>query len=159
MEDNNTNEIWVDIPGYNGIYQVSNIGRVKTNRSGVRILSQYESMGYYSVDLYFNKKRKKIKVHKLVAMAFLGHTPCGHKSVIDHKNNNLKNLQVVTSRYNSSKTKKDGSTSKYNGVSFDKERNKWRASIYINGRRLNLGRYDCELKAHIAYSDKLKSIL
>ena len=98
-------------------------------------------------------------VHQLVAMAFLGHVPCGHKIVVDHinhdkLNNRLENLQLITNRENCSKDVKNKS-SKYTGVSWDKARNKWVSQIKINGKTVPLGRYKCELVASIVYQKKL----
>ena len=153
-------EIYKDIPGYKGMYQVSNLGNVKSFRkSKERILKpSIGDKGYYVVTL-FNKRR----IHQLVAEAFLNHTPCGMKLVIDHINNDkldnrVENLQVVTQRFNTSKTEGKG-TSKYKGVSWYKKYNKWIAQITIDRKRINLGYFNCELAASLAYQNKLKTIL
>lgn len=53
-------EIWKDIEGYEGLYQISNLGRVK-NIKTKRILKQYNIKGYLCVYLYsYKNKRKKI---------------------------------------------------------------------------------------------------
>jgi hypothetical protein len=155
-------EIWKDIPGYEGIYQVSDLGNVKSLRfNKEKILKPgVNGSGYYTVVLCKGKRKTK-KVHKLVAMAFLNHNPDGYKLVVDHKdndklNNILSNLQLISQRENSSKDKKG--TSKHTGVSWDKERNKWKSSISINGKLKNLGRFNCELAAHHAYEKKLDEI-
>lgn len=66
-------EIWKDIAGYEGLYQVSNFGRVKSIRFGKeRILKPFKTgKGYLQVCLYKNNKRKKYYVHRLVAQTFL----------------------------------------------------------------------------------------
>ena len=152
-------EIYKDIPGYKGMYQVSNLGNVKSFRkSKERILKpSIGDKGYYVVTL-FNKRR----IHQQVAEAFLNHTPCGMKLVIDHINNDkldnrVENLQVVTQRFNTSKTEGKG-TSKYKGVSWYKKYNKWIAQITIDRKRINLGYFNCELAASLAYQNKLKTI-
>jgi ribosomal protein L15E len=72
-------------------------------------------------------------------MAFLNHTPCGYKIVVDHIDNNIKtdnrleNLQLITQRENVSKDIKNTS-SKYIGVCWHKKAKKWRSSIQINGK-------------------------
>ena len=111
-------EVWKDIPGYEGIYQASDQGRIKSlerlvrNGSGSqrlvkeRILSENKNTDtYYSVMLYKNNESKMKQIHKLVAMAFLGHVPDGNKIVVDHidhdkLNNKVSNLEVVTQREN-----------------------------------------------------------
>jgi hypothetical protein len=164
-------EIWKDIPGYEGIYQVSDIGNVKSLERKVlygdkpktikeKILkTELSPCGYLRVTLCNNNSRKHIKVHMLVAMTFLNHKPDGtHKICIDHINNNkldnrLVNLQLITNRENTSKDKKDG-TSKYVGVR-SSAINKWRAEIYINGNTKNLGTFTDEYEAHLAYGKAL----
>ena len=167
-------EIWKDIPNYEGIYQVSNLGNVKSlsreNYSGKgmkiskeRILKQnLDNRYYYQVKLYKDKKLKTFKVHKLVAMAFLNHVPCGYKLVVDHindnpKDNRVENLQIVTQRENAFKSQGKYS-SQYKGVLWDKERNKWQAKIYVNGKTKYLGRFDSEYQAHLKYQEALNNM-
>ena len=144
-------------------YEVSNLGRVRSNKCGKsRILKQsVEGSGYNYVGLMFGKKVKIKKVHKLVAVAFLNHTPNGHEMVVDHidnnkSNNTLTNLQIITPRENSSKEKRG--ISKYTGVSWNKGVKKWHSYIQINGKRKHLGYFEYEIDAHNAYQIKLKEI-
>ena len=167
-------EIWKDIPNYEGIYQVSNLGNVKSlsrlmNKGKVvfvskeKIMNKYISKdGYYSVTLSKEKKSITIKNHQLVAIAFLGHKLCGHELVIDHINDNkldnrVDNLQIVTARYNTLKTKENYS-SQYKGVIWDKERDKWISRIKINGKTNFLGRFSSEHEAHLSYQKALEEI-
>lgn len=168
-------ETWKDIPNYEGLYQVSNFGNVKSlerviYRSNGRPYTVKEiilkgiidSTEYLTVWLCKDGEPKIFKVHQLVAMAFLGHTPCGHKIVIDHIDNNrtnnmLDNLQLTTPRHNVSKDIKVG-TSKYIGVSWDKANRKWVSIIMINGKNNFLGRFNTEIDAHNAYQKRLKDI-
>ena len=160
-------EIWKDIPGYEGFYEVSNLGRVKSlgndKTKKEKILKQnLDSTGYFIVGLRKDKKAKTIKVHQLVAMAFLNHIRCGHKLVVDHINDNqldnrLENLQIITQRENTFKTQGNYS-SKYKGVSKSKLDKKWRALIYINGKLKHLGTFTNEFDAHLAYQNKLNKL-
>lgn len=160
-------EVFKDIKGFEGLYKISNLGRVKSlsrivyNHLGARTLKErilkgsLGSNGYYTVNLMKDNKYKPIAVHQLVAMAFLGHTPCGHKVVIDHidnnrQNNRVDNLQILTMRGNASKRVKEY-TSKYVGVSKKKDSDKWCAFITINGKNKNLGTFKSELRASTAY--------
>ena len=161
---NNEVEIWKDVPGYEGLYQCSNLGRVKSIKRSL-IMAQYLNIeGYYQLSLNNNKIQRLYKVHQLVAMCFLNHIPNGVKVVVDHidhngSNNNVNNLQLLTNRENSSKRiDKSKKSSKYTGVSFDKSRNKWQSKLQINRITVHLGRFDNEYDAHIAYQNKLKSL-
>ena len=155
-------EIWKDVKGYEGIYQVSNLGRIKSLYfEKERILAHANSKGYFSVVLCKASEFKRKHVHQLVAIAFLGHIPCGHNLVVDHINtiktdNRLDNLQVITQRENLSKDKKG--TSKYTGVSWCKRSQKWRARIKIEKNK-HLGYFKTELEAHQAYQSALKELL
>lgn len=109
-------EEWRDINGYEGIYQVSNLGRIKSlsrkrlNGRGYyiqkeRIIKQaMTSTGYKMVGFSVNKVRKMAKVHRVVAFAFLGPPP-KHRTIINHKdgnplNNNADNLEWCSQKYN-----------------------------------------------------------
>ena len=153
------NEIWKSIH-YIKDYEISNLGRIKSfRRSKEKILKNtLHKSGYYCVTL----NGKNYKVHQLVAMAFLNHIPCKYEFVIDHINNirtdnRLSNLQIVTSRYNCSK-RIIIKTSKFVGVSWCKEREKWGSYIRINNKTVNLGRYNNEEEANNAYLNKLKEL-
>ena len=153
-----------DVIGYEGLYQVSNLGRVKSFRNPKeRILKpSITNSGYAQVILYKSGFKKNISVHQLVAMAFLNHTPCGHELVVDHINDNkldnrFENLQLISNRENTCRTQGNYS-SKYKGVSFNKLSNKWIAYIKIDGKHRRLGLFTCELAAHLAYQNKLKEI-
>jgi len=113
-------EIWKSIEGYNGLYEVSNMGRVRSKyRSGEKkyindsigiykrrgiILKQHLRNGYYSVTLYDGTKKHDISIHRLVAKYFCD----GYKDglVVNHKdenrlNNKADNLEWCTIQYNS----------------------------------------------------------
>lgn len=157
-------EIWKDITGYEGLYQISSFGRVKSFQKwrglNERILSnRFNKKGYKTVALYKDKKCQNITIHQLVAIEFLNHKRSKMKFVIDHKNNiktdnELSNIQIVTNRFNISKDIKNKS-SIYTGVSFDKKNNKWRSSISINKKQINLGRFNTEIEAYNTYLNKL----
>lgn len=102
-------EIWKDIEGYEGLYQVSNLGNVKTlNYKGkhkVKILKhQIDKDGYHKVSLYdIDKKPKRFSVHKLVCLAFLENPhnyPIINHIDEDKDNNALSNLEWCSYGYN-----------------------------------------------------------
>lgn len=167
-------EIFKDIPDYEGLYQASNLGRVKSLERFVkhptgslsinkgRILKpQLGNHGYNVVGLCKGGKPKTRTVSVLMAMAFLGHKPNGNTVIVDHKNNvrsddRLENLQLITTRENVSKDQfRQNRSSKYIGVSWCKTNKKWKAQININGRLKYLGHYIDELDASNAYQKEL----
>lgn len=104
-------EIWKDVKGYEGLYQVSDLGRVKALANNERmthraehVLSQSNCRGYKLVALCKNGKMKTFQVHRLVALAFINNV--GNKPQIDHINtdkadNRAINLRWVTPKENS----------------------------------------------------------
>ena len=101
-------EIWKDVIGYEGYYQVSSVGNVKRIKSPNRPVEklrkiQYKKNGYAVVMLSVKQKYKLAHVHRLVAMSFIENTE--NKPQINHKdlnkkNNNVENLEWVTLREN-----------------------------------------------------------
>lgn len=101
-------EIWKDIKGYEGLYQVSNLGRVKSLKvskiKSERIRKSYQqSSGYISIVLCKNGKAVNHKVHRLVASAFIDNP--NNLPEINHKdenkaNNKVDNLEWCDSSYN-----------------------------------------------------------
>jgi hypothetical protein len=152
-------EVYKDVIGYEGIYQISNFGNVKSCKNNLIRNPYLEKSGYYSLRLYINSIGKTRKVHQLVAESFLNHKRCGYKLVINHidfnkSNNKVDNLEIITNRENCNK-KHLKSTSKYVGVHWNKEKRKWKSTIRINGNRNHLGYFNNELEASEAYQQAL----
>ena len=158
-------EEWKDIPNYKGLYRVSSYGNVMSNHSGEwRMLKPFKRgrKHYLAVILTKDKKRTTISNHQLVAMAFMGHKRNGMVDIIDHIdddvfNNHVSNLAVVDNRTNVCKGLKRRS-SKYFGVGWCKGRSVWVAKISVKNRTVNLGRFDNEYDAHLAYQKALKEL-
>lgn len=105
-------EIWKDVVGYEGFYQVSNKGNIYSverkdsigRKIGGRILKPtYDKYGYLQVNLCKNGKLKTIFRHRLVAEAFIpnqnNYLEINHKDEVK-TNNNVDNLEWCTSKYN-----------------------------------------------------------
>lgn len=106
----NTNSIkqpeeWRPISGYEGLYEVSNWGRVRSFKwnSNGRILSPCNRRGYYYVELCKDRKEKRYHVHRLVATAFIPNPnnlpEVNHKDE-DKGNNHVTNLEWCDRSYN-----------------------------------------------------------
>ena len=128
-------EIWKDIPEYEGLYQVSNLGNIKSldimiNCKGAkgidshlrkgRILKQnIGTTGYYSVNLSKNGKTRYIRVHTILAKVFIPNPndyPCINHIDGNKLNNNLDNLEWCTYSHNNSEAYRIGlKTNKYAG--------------------------------------------
>ena len=96
-------EDWKDIPGYEGLYVVSNNGRVMNVRSGRVLRGIVNNLGYIMVGLSKSGKVKMISVHRLVAEAFIKNPDnlreVNHKDE-DKSNNNVDNLEWCDRKYN-----------------------------------------------------------
>lgn len=96
-------EIWRPVKGYEGHYEVSNKGRIKSLASN-RLLSPHNNgVGYLKVELWKDKVGKKKYIHRIVADTFLpnplNRTEVNHKDS-DPANNTLENLEWVSSSEN-----------------------------------------------------------
>lgn len=133
----NMKEIWKDINGYESLYQVSNIGRIKsfprrgTYKDEYILNPQITKKGYYRVRLC-NKNSKAYMVHRLVAQAFIPNTDnlpfINHKDE-NKKNNNVDNLEWCTNIYNI-----------HYGTSIERMKNSLKKSVVqysINGEIIN----------------------
>lgn len=97
-------EKWVDVKGYEGLYQVSNFGKVKSlkrtrkNHSKLQIVEEkikntrVDPQGYLMLDLYKDNKAKTTRVHRVVAEAFLPNVD--DKPTVNHKDGNKANNHV-----------------------------------------------------------------
>lgn len=162
-------EIYKDVPGYEGLYQVSNWGNVVSlkHRWGIRetprkVCDTADTRGYRQLNLSKDGKKRLFKVHQLVAMAFLGHICDGHNTEVHHidedkTNNFVWNLQVL---------KQDGGLSAVRqnkvlsckGTYYSKSKNRWVSEIRIDGKRKYLGLFKIEQDGLDAYQKALDSV-
>lgn len=114
MNQNNSEEIWKWISGYEGRYQISNRGRLKSflKNKGGKILSQVNQHGwYFTVNL---KKADGIvktdRIHLIVAREFIGEIPKGyhvHHKDGNRQNNDVDNLEIIHPSLHREKTLKE----------------------------------------------------
>lgn len=98
-------EIWKDIDGFYGKYQISSWGRVRNAESGHILIPYKNKKGYLKVGLHKNGERipKKFRVNRLVAKAFISNPydlpQVNHKDG-NKENNSVTNLEWVTNKEN-----------------------------------------------------------
>lgn len=173
--ETNIEEIWSPAHEFEGIYEVSNLGRVKSlsrwesrNHNGKptkgitvkeKILNPGICAGYYKVTLVKNGILHYRLIHRLVMSTFEGPS----EMQVDHNdedklNNRLSNLRYATCRKNHeyyNERRKSTRTSKYIGVNYSPtHKRKWRAGISINGKSTHIGYFDSEIDAAKAYQQK-----
>ena len=148
-------EIWKTIEGYEGLYEISNMGNVKSfwkSKNGM-LLKLFTINKYLAVELR-NKNSNQIYVHTLVANAFVENPD--NKPCIDHKdqnkhNNCADNLRWATQSENCMNKPKRGGSSKYKGVSWDTRSSKWCAKITVMYQSIHIGYFVDEEEAARAY--------
>ncbi len=146
-------ENWKTIEGYDGFYQVSNFGNIKSlerlvdNHSGFKKLlkekylkTHISKTGYFVVDLKKEKQRKTFKIHRLIAMCFI--EKVYNKNYVNHKdgnklNNSIDNLEWCTIKENNIHAEKLGLKND-SGVNNSKSKLKESDVVYIRKSNLKL---------------------
>jgi len=162
-------EIWKNIPQWEGFYQASNLGRIRSldRVSGKRILKGIvkkftpDKDGYLKLNLWKNQIPHYRSAHRLVLSAFIGES----KLIVDHidgdvTNNKLDNLRYCTNRQNQTfdNIKKPAKSCKSFGVMLRKDNGKYRARYQLNGKDVNIGQFDTETEAAMAYQNKVAEL-
>jgi hypothetical protein len=152
-------EIWKDVVGYEGLYRVSSFGRVFGVKAN-KILKSHITQGYCRIALCKNGVSKNKRVNVLEAQSFIDSDYLSKGLVCNHidfnkQNNNLSNLELITARENTNKLHIP-SSSNFLGVS--KHGNNWRSLIVVNGKQIRLGTFKTELEASEYYNDALNCI-
>lgn len=96
-------EQWKDVVGYEGLYEVSNLGRVRNIKTGLVLKPRIDRWGYYILNLHKNKRQYTHSVHRLVAKAWI--ISEHYNDQINHINevktdNRVDNLEWCTVAYN-----------------------------------------------------------
>jgi hypothetical protein len=96
-------EQWKDVVGYEGLYEVSNLGRVR-NKKRNTMVTLLDNNGYHRVELWKNNKRRRFMLHRVVAMTWIPNDD-ELKTQVNHINeiktdNRVENLEWCTASYN-----------------------------------------------------------
>lgn len=129
----------------------------KKSRRGVKkgtIAGNKNDRGYIQIKVNY----KFYKAHRLAFLFMNQELP----NMVDHidgvkDNNKWDNLRPCNKSENGGNSKiRSDNTSGYKGVSFNKKSKKWVSYLYINGRQVFLGRFDCPIEAHKEYCKAAK---
>ena len=157
-------EVFKPVVGYEGLYEVSDLGRVKSlgkcstrgfNLSNRILKGVNNGVGYLGVQLYRDGTPKRFSIHRLVMTSFVGESSL----IVDHINedkedNRLLNLEYVTNRDNSLRYRTNNNKRGLPvGVYLNK--GKYLANIRICGKKKYLGSYDTPEQASIEYQHEL----
>jgi hypothetical protein len=158
-------EQWKDNPDYEGYYQISNLGRVKSlkrvllKKNATCILKEKISKqskniyGYYGKILSKQNVQKRFLIHRLIAIAFIPNPknlPDINHIDQNRENNKISNLEWVTHRENCCHREKNKIySSNYIGVCFHKKNKNWRSLIRVNGKQIYLGVFNTEEEAYL----------
>jgi hypothetical protein len=147
--------IWKKIDDYD--YSINELAQIRNDLTGRILKNQMNDKGYFNIVLFKDGKKKHFRIHRLLCKCFKD--DFSDELFVDHINkdkldNRLENLRMVTkAQNNKNRDSYKDSSSKYKGVYFDKNNNKWKASITINYKQIYIGRYQTELEAAQAYNN------
>lgn len=131
-------EVWKDIKNFEGMYQISNMGNVRSlnrvtyNKNGTKVnrvgkikKQTIDNLGYFHVRLSKDSQTKTFRIHQLVAQAFIDN-PNNYRCINhideDKTNNSIENLEWCSSKYNleySGNTKKACNSNKKQVLQYD----------------------------------------
>ena len=154
-------EVYVEVDwicGFEGLVAVSNHGNIVRIKTGEVVVLKADN-GYIRIHLKKGGKRKAVRVHRLVAHAFIWNPDPTTKGQVDHidngtTNNAVWNLRWVTNGENQRNVPKTpGKTSQFIGVRWNARANKWIAEARVDYKSYHIGSYDIEEDAARARDD------
>ena len=163
-------EVWKNIDGYVGNYQISSFGNVKSlerqarTKNGSRTVRErflkktHDKEGYLNVKLSKNSKIRTFKLHRLVGEYFIenpNNLPQINHIDEDKTNNYYKNLEYTVNLKNTNNYHSKNGTKKY-GIHMSQ--GKWRARIKKDGKSICLGFYIEKEKAYKEFYNKYKEL-
>ena len=136
-----------DIPGYDGWYQATTDGRIWSCKTGKFLSPAVTSNGYLYVML---SGRKHEKVARLVALTWIKNSR-DDATEVDHIDRNPSNNQAENLRWLTKSENNHNQNRK--GYWWDKRNKNWYSQITVNGKRINIGRFNTEQEASKAFCD------
>ena len=139
-------EVWKTIPGYEGLYEIISMGKIKSLRTGLLRRDVNSGRGYRAIQLSdSNAKKHRLYVHRLVALAFLGPPP-SEEYQVNHINlvkadNRVENLEWVTPDENMAHAYRNGKTDYRRSIRKDNK-------LGIKGVYPNEGGYEVRICGH-----------
>lgn len=167
METQFVIEEWRGVVGHGKLYEISNLGNgripKKLSSDGRMLKAKPKKLtpdkdGYLNFSVYIAGKVKTLKTHREVLKAFVGPCPegmeCCHLDSV-RANNKLTNLKWASKTENQGGDRnKNGSySSKYNGVYWSHQGQKWVSSVWVNPKQRYIGRFTEEVDAAKAFND------
>lgn len=168
-------EAWKDIPGFEGIYQISSKGNLRSldrivfnkgsckrcHIKGKQLKPRKDRDGYLITELWKSNQSTTVKIHRLVAKAYVP----GEASTVDHINgirddNRAENLRWLNSRLNNSNRHACQGASGIVGVCRTTNKtNPWQAYGKVNGKFKSIGNFPTKEQAAKARQEHLKEIM
>lgn len=137
----------------NSHYSISDEGVVRNDETGKTLSSsRLDSKGYSYVTIAINGNYKNCRIHRLVGEAFLGESGIYDHIDNNRQNNNLSNLRCASHLENCMNSPSRKGSSKYKGVSYRPDKGKYRARITLFGKEVQIGTFESEEEAAIAYN-------
>jgi len=159
------NEKWKPVKGYEGFYDVSNRGRVRSwhQMKNGRMLNPNDKDGYLRITLCSFTKRKRVCINILVWKHFGDKELDGRYFIVAHRNgdyrdNRIENLFLMDNHQRGVLKAWKDSASKYTGVCYSKALGKWHSSVSKYGETIHIGYFETEEDAHTAYLHKIDEI-
>lgn len=143
-------EIWKDIKGYEGLYQASNLGRIKSLKNNIILKGWKDKYGYVRVYLCENGNKKVFQVHRIVGITFIPNPenkPCINHLDENPSNNNVNNLSWCTykenNNYGQHNTKM--SASKIGNIAWNKGKKMNKEYVQNNYKCKKVNQYDINM--------------
>lgn len=149
-----TNEVWKPILGYEGLYEISNLKRIKSleKRSiDGRLFKERILKSNDAIILTKDGLHKNFEIHILFMIHFKDKKPVKNKSCIY-----LDDVMSMRDFSAKNKINKENKTSAFTGVSLSKKTGKWLSVIMINKKNMYLGTFNNEIDAHLFYKKAVK---